>query len=134
MTASIATGPFASGRRSVAGTHVDGYGHTAGGRIDDWLGIVGPGWIGLAFALVAIGVYVFSNPHRYGFYDHFVWQAQAWLDGSASIRYPVSDGIRANDYYQDVLDLGDAALTVRFGLPFQPGHALLPFPPLPAVL
>ncbi len=79
-------------------------------------------------------VYVWSNPHRYGFYDHFVWQAQAWLDGSASIRYPVSDGIRTNDYYQDVLDLGDAALTARFGLPFQPGHALLPFPPLPAVL
>ena len=134
MTASIATGPFASGRRSVAGTHVDGYGHTTGGRLDDWLGMVGPGWIGLAFALVAVGVYVFSNPHRYGFYDHFVWQAQAWLDGSASIRYPVSDGIRTNDYYQDVLDLGDLALTQRFGLPFQPGHALLPFPPLPAVL
>ena len=134
MTASIATGPFASGRRSVAGPYADSSARSSGSRLDGWLGLIGPGWMGLAFALVAIIVYVLSNPHRYGFYDHFVWQAQAWLDGSASIRYPVSDGIRTNDYYQDVLDLGDAALTARFGLPFQPGHALLPFPPLPAVL
>ncbi len=96
--------------------------------------MLGPGVVGLAFIVVAIAVYVLSNPNRYGFYDHFVWQAQAWLDGSAAIRYPVSEGIRANDYYQDVLDLGDQALTARLGLPYQPGHALVPFPPLPAVL
>ncbi len=134
MTASIATGPFASGRRSVTGSHMDDHAHAPEGRLDRWLGAIGPGWIGLAFTLVAIGVYVFSNPHRYGFYDHFVWQAQAWLDGSASIRYPVTSGIRTNDYYQDVLDLGDQALTARYGLPYRPGQALLPFPPLPAVL
>jgi hypothetical protein len=134
VTASIATGPFASGRRSVAGSYTDGYAHAPDGRLDRWLGAVGPGWVGLAFALVAVVVYVWSNPHRWGFYDHFVWQAQAWLDGSTSIRYPVTEGIRTNDYYQDVLDLGDRALTARFGLPYQPGHALLPFPPLPAVL
>ena len=135
MTASIATGPFASGRRSVAGTRVDGYARAPGGRLDGWLGLIGPG---LDRPRLRAGSHrastCCSNPHRYGFYDHFVWQAQAWLEGSASIRYPVSDGIRTNDYYQDVLDLGDAALTARFGLPFQPGHALLPFPPLPAVL
>ncbi len=134
MTASIATGPFASGRRSVSVSAAGGYAHAPDGRMDRWLGLVGPGWIGLAFALVAIVIYVWSNPHRWGFYDHFVWQAQAWLDGSASIRYPVSDGAHQNAYYQDVLDLGDRALTTRFGLSYQPGHALLPFPPLPAVL
>ncbi|MCY7419093.1 MAG: hypothetical protein LH650_11460, partial [Chloroflexi bacterium] len=111
MTASIATGPFASGRRSVAGTTTDGYARTSGSRFDGWLDMLGPGLVGLAFVVVAIAVYVLSNPNRYGFYDHFVWQAQAWLDGSAAIRYPVSEGIRANDYYQDVLDLGDQALT-----------------------
>lgn len=134
MTASIATGPFASGRRSVAGLTADGYGHTAEGRLDRWLGSIGPGWIGLAFVVVGIVVYVLSNPTRHGFYDHFMWQASAWLEGSAGIRYPVEDGIRANAYYQDVLDLGDAALTSRLGLPYEPGRALIPFPPLPAVL
>ena len=33
-----------------------------------------------------------------------------------------------------MLDLGDRALTSRLGLTWQPGHALIPFPPLPAVL
>ncbi len=134
MTASIATGPFASGRRSVVGTHAARYADAHGGRIDRWLGALGPGWVGVAFAVVAIVVYIWSNPDRNGFYDHFVWQAQAWLDGSASIRYPVDDAVRSNSYYQDVLDLGDPLVAARFGLAYQPGRALLPFPPLPAVL
>ncbi len=134
MTASIATGPFASGRRSVAGTRVDGYHHAPDSRLDRWLGAIGPRLVGLAFVVVAIVVYVWSNPHRWGFYDHFVWQAQAWLEGATGIRFPVADGIRTNDYYQDVLDLGDRALTSRLGLAYQPGRALIPFPPLPAVL
>ena len=94
MTASIATGPFASGRRSVAGTSADGYARTSGSRLDGWLGMLGPRLVGLAFVVVAIVVYVLSNPHRYSFYDHFVWQAQAWLDGSISIRYPVDGRLR----------------------------------------
>lgn len=134
MTASIATGPFASGRRSVAGTTTDGYARTSGSRLDGWLDMLGPGVVGLAFIVVAIAVYVLSNPNRFSFYDHFVWQAQAWLDGSISIPYPVDGPLKSNSYYQDVLDLGDQALTSRLGLPWQPGHALIPFPPLPAVL
>ena len=98
------------------------------------LGAIGPGRMAVIFAIVAIAVYVWSNPHRWGFYDHFVWQAQAWLDGRIPIDYPVSEGVRTNDYYQDVLDLGDRALTASLGLPYEPGRALIPFPPLPAVL
>jgi hypothetical protein len=134
VTASIATGPFASGRRSVAGTRVDGYADAPSGRLDRWLHALGPGMVGLAFVVIAVIVYVWSNPHRWGFYDHFVWQAHAWLEGSVGIRFPVEEGIRTNGYYQDVLDLGDAALAGRVGLPYEPGRALIPFPPLPAVL
>ena len=75
-----------------------------------------------------IVVYVLSNPHRHDFYDHFVWQAQAWLDGRAGIPYPVEDGIRANAYFQDVLDLGDASLTAASGCRSSPARAH----PLPA--
>jgi hypothetical protein len=86
------------------------------------------------FAVVATIIYIWSNPTRWGFYDHFVWQAQAWLEGRAAIAYPVTEGIRTNDHYQDVLDLGDRLLTERLGLPWEPGRALIPFPPLPALV
>jgi hypothetical protein len=98
------------------------------------LGFFGPGWIAVAFAVVAAIVYIWSNPTRWGFYDHFVWQAQAWLEGRAAIAYPIEDGIRTNAYYQDVLDLGDRLLTQELGLPWEPGRALIPFPPLPAII
>ena len=45
--------------------------------------------IGLALAALALVVYGLSNPHRYNFYAHFTWQAQAWLEGEAGIRWPV---------------------------------------------
>lgn len=68
-------------------------------------------------------LYVVSNPARTDFYDHFVWQAQAFLDGRAAITWPVSEGPFRNDHFQDVMPLDD-----------MPGHGLLPFPPLPAVV
>ena len=43
------------------------------------------------------------------FYNHFVWQAKAWLDGSAAIPFPSDLGRYGNDYFQDVLPLRDAA-------------------------
>ena len=134
MTASIATGPFATGRRSIGASPADRLSRRSDGALEQLLGFIGPRWIGVAFAIVAAAVYIWSNPTRWGFYDHFVWQAQAWLDGAVAIRYPVDTGIRTNDYYQDVLDLGDRLLTERLGLPFDPGRALIPFPPLPAIL
>ena len=97
--------------------------------------------LGLALAALALIVYVVSNPTRYNFYSHFTWQAAAWLEGEAGIRYPVCSpyypalecvefaeaGAPYNDYYRDLLPLHDesGALT---------GRALIPFPPLPAVV
>jgi hypothetical protein len=75
-------------------------------------------------------VYTMSNPGRDNFYNHFVWQAAAWLDGEASIPYPVyeTDGLpHANWYFQDVLEIRDAGGDLT-------GRALIPFPPLPALV
>lgn len=134
MTASIATGPFVSGRRSIDVPPAQRLSRRSEGILEQLLGVIGPGWIGVAFAVVATLVYIWSNPTRWGFYDHFVWQAQAWLEGHTGIAYPVIEGIRTNGHYQDVLDLGDRLLTERLGLPFEPGRALIPFPPLPAFI
>jgi hypothetical protein len=72
---------------------------------------------------LALAVYVLSNPERHNFYNHFVWQAQAWLEGSAAIRWPVDDGPFQNGYFQDVMPVEG-----------RPGYGLLPFPPLPALV
>jgi hypothetical protein len=85
--------------------------------------------IGLAIAALMLVVYVASNPVRGSYYNHFVWQAEAFLDGRAAIRYPVHDqpGTRGNDRFQDVIPtLGPHGEAGQY--------ALLPFPPLPAVL
>jgi hypothetical protein len=79
--------------------------------------------VAVALALSALAVYLLSNPARHDFYDHFVWQAQAWLQGDVAIPFPYDDGRFRNDYFQDVLPLDD-----------RPGRALIPFPPLPAVV
>ena len=75
--------------------------------------------------LVALAVYLATRTDR--FYDHFVWQAAAFLEGHAAIRYPVfsTDGSIGNAYFQDVLPI-----VVTDGIP----RAMLPFPPMPAVL
>ncbi len=78
--------------------------------------------------LVALVAYVAWSPLR--FYNHFVWQADAFLHGQASIEYPVAptgDGSPANDFFQDVLPVVDAN-----GDPT--GRGLIPFPPLPAIV
>lgn len=86
--------------------------------------------VGLAVAGLCFLVYLVSNPDRDNRYNHFVWQAAAWLEGQAGIRYPVyaeTPGAPENWYFQDVLRLvgPDGAPT---------GRALIPFPPLPAVV
>jgi hypothetical protein len=75
----------------------------------------------VALFVLALLVYVGSNPARHDFYDHFVWQADAFLQGRADIAYPVTEGPYQNGYFQDVL-------------PVAPDRAQLPFPPLPAVV
>jgi hypothetical protein len=80
---------------------------------------------GIALAAVALGIFLATRVDRY--YDHFVWQAAAFLEGQAAIRYPVgsSPGSFGNWFFQDVLPVASTD-----GVP----RGLIPFPPLPAVL
>ena len=82
--------------------------------------------VGLGFVVVAVVLYAVRQPQDY--YNHFVWQAQAFLDGRAEIDYPVppSATTQGNDQFQDVL-----RVVGRDGQPTNRG--LIPFPPLPAV-
>jgi hypothetical protein len=86
-----------------------------------WLAIAG----GLLLAVAALALYLATRTDR--FYDHFVWQASAFLEGQAAIRYPIaSTAERAgNWFFQDVLPVATTDGVAR---------GLLPFPPLPAVL
>ncbi|HUG48205.1 MAG TPA: hypothetical protein VMP67_07300 [Candidatus Limnocylindria bacterium] len=79
--------------------------------------------IGVLFVFLALAVYLLSNPERRNFYNHFVWQAEAFLDGRFAVRFPVAEGPHVNAYFQDVMPL-----------PERPGFGLIPFPPLPALL
>ena len=94
----------------------------------DWLDrlpalVVGAGLVGLALA-------AFWLPGSDRYYNHFVWQAMAFLDGRAAIDWPVDAGgfPYGNDWMQDVYPL-----RVLTGDPNSTG-ALLPFPPLPAIV
>ncbi len=80
---------------------------------------------GLLLALGALAVYSATRIDRY--YDHFVWQAAAFLEGHAAIRFPVEGvvGVSGNAWFQDVLPIATSD-----GVP----RGLLPFPPLPAVV
>ncbi len=85
--------------------------------------------VGLGLVLLAGALYWVSNPEHYNVYNHFVWQADAYLHGRVWFPYPVPDGgdIPANWYLQDVYPL-----TLPNGMP--DGRVLLPFPPLPALV
>jgi hypothetical protein len=83
-------------------------------------------WIGLLIFLGMLLVYIVSNPDRVNLYNHFVWQASAWLEGQFGIRYPITatGGSPGNDYFQDVFPIAGT----------DPSRALIPFPPLPALV
>lgn len=79
--------------------------------------------VGVLIVLGALVVYLASNTSRDNFYNHFVWQADAFLRGEAAIPYPLppsADG-PGNAYFNDVYPVSDT-------------EALIPFPPLPAVV
>jgi hypothetical protein len=76
----------------------------------------------LALSLLAAVVYLASNPHRPNIYNHFVWQAEAFLEGRHALRWPVP-GTNGNWYLHDIMPLVD-----------QPGFGVIPFPPLPAIV
>lgn len=82
---------------------------------------IDPLWVAVALFVLGLVVYLASNPARPDVYDHFVWQAHAFLQGRAEIAYPVVEGPYRNYYFQDVL-------------PVAPGLAQIPFPPLPALV
>ena len=98
-------------------------GHEASGdhRSDlHWLDLLPSVLIGGTLVAAALAAYWLPGSVRY--YNHFVWQALAFLDGRAAITWPVP----GNDYFQDVLPLRDAGGDLT-------GYGLLPFPPLPAI-
>ena len=82
--------------------------------------------VGCALVAIALVVYTLSHPTR--FYNHFEWQALAFLEGHAAIRYPVEATATSpgNAFFQDVLPVPTGADGVQRGL--------VPFPPLPAVV
>jgi len=96
------------------------------GRLRTALGQADAAHIGLFFVTLALGIYAFSHPSRSGAYDHFVWQADAFLHGRFVIAFPVVNGPFTNGYFQDVMPLPS--------VPGQPSYGLLPFPPLPALV
>jgi hypothetical protein len=114
VSASISTGP-----EHTRDATEDDVGR--GGRLEIWLQGIDPIWVSVALFVLALAVYVGSNPARSDFYDHFVWQADAFLQGRTDIAYPVTEGPYQNGYFQDVLPTG-------------PDRAQIPFPPLPAII
>ena len=84
---------------------------------------------GIAIVVLCLVVFVFSNPDRQNPYIHFVWQAQAWLDGQTSIATHVAPSATSpgDSWYQDVQPILDAS-----GNDTDRGN--LPFPPLPALV
>jgi hypothetical protein len=110
---SIATGHRATRRRQVLTPSSRPWRWLPAG-LRNVLSLSDPTAIGLFFVIVALGLYTFSNPSRGNYYNHFVLQAQAYLNGSIAIPLPG---------FQDVMPLPD-----------MPGYGLLPFPPLPALV
>jgi hypothetical protein len=83
--------------------------------------------VGTGLLLVAIALVIYSVTHPVRFYDHFEWQALAFLEGHAAIRYPVGStaDCSGNACFNDVM-----TVPTDDGVP----RGLIPFPPLPAVL
>ncbi len=80
--------------------------------------------VGGLLTILALLIYLVTQTPR--FYDHFVWQAAAFLEGQVAIRHPVpaSGDDFGNAFFQDVLPVLSSDGVSR---------ALLPFPPLPAL-
>jgi hypothetical protein len=85
--------------------------------------------VGAALVAAALAAYWLPGSDR--FYNHFVWQAMAFLHGQVAIDWPVEGAFGTgygNSWMQDVYPLREVT-----GNPETTG-ALLPFPPLPAIL
>jgi hypothetical protein len=100
-------------------------------RLDllDWVDRLPAVLVGAGLLALALGAYWLPGSDR--FYNHFVWQAMAYLHGSAVIEWPVAGAYGTgygNEWMQDVYPLREVT-----GDPSTTG-ALLPFPPLPAIV
>ena len=85
--------------------------------------------VGLGLVLACFALYQLTRPAYQAVYNHFAWQAEGWLDGQFSIRFPVvesADG-PGNAYFNDVIAVLDES-----GAPT--GRGMIPFPPLPALV
>ena len=93
----------------------------------DWVDRLPAILIGAGLVALALAAYWLPGSDRV--YNHFVWQALAFLQGTAVIDWPVDLGgfPRGNDWMQDIYPLSELT-----GQPVD--GALLPFPPLPAIL
>ncbi len=85
--------------------------------------------VGLGLVLACLALYQLTRPAQQTIYNHFAWQAEAWLDGELSIRYPVLESAYGpgNAYFNDVIPVVDEAGA-------ETGRGMIPFPPLPAVV
>ena len=85
--------------------------------------------VGIGLVVACFVLYSLSRPAWQTVYNHFVWQADAFLHGQASIRYPVpaTSTSPGNDFFNDVVPVVDASGN-------QTGRGMIPFPPLPAVI
>jgi hypothetical protein len=85
--------------------------------------------VGIGLVVACFVLYSLTRPAWQTVYNHFVWQADAFLHGQASIRYPVpaTDTSPGNAFFNDVVPVVDAAGN-------ETGRGMIPFPPLPAVV
>jgi hypothetical protein len=91
----------------------------------DWVDRLPALAVGAGLVALALVAYWLPGSERY--YNHFVWQALAFLDGRAWIDWPVAGSFpNGNEWMQDVYPLSE--------LTGETYGALLPFPPLPALL
>ena len=84
--------------------------------------------VGAGLVVAFFLLYFLTRPYWPTVYNHFVWQADAYLDGQVSIQYPVPPTATTpgNDFFNDVVPVLDATGN-------QTGRGMIPFPPLPAV-
>jgi hypothetical protein len=94
----------------------------------DWIDRLPALAVGAGLVALALAAYWLPGMDRY--YNHFVWQALAFLNGQTTIDWPVDMGgfPLGNDWMQDIYPLRELT-----GDPSTTG-ALLPFPPLPAIV
>jgi hypothetical protein len=118
--------------RRVAQGRSQGPGSDPAGGVIAGAGVGGPTRATLASAaigllLVAIALVVYSHNKPFRFYDHFEWQAEAFLEGQTAIRYPVeaTDDSPGNAFFNDVRQVPS-----NDGVP----RGDIPFPPLPAIV